>query len=269
MHNKGGPMEFSWSRRWERLRVGVLCAIGFVLVCLQARAGEVNIYAAASMTDAVSELAKRYHQLHPAVIVKPVYAASSTLARQIAQGAPADIFLSADQDWADYLDQRGLFLAGSRRNLLGNELVMIAPIGATFAVTMAPGFNLAGSFQGRWCAGEPASVPAGKYARQALEYFGWWAAMAPRLVGAEDVRTAAAFVERGECALGVVYSTDAKMARQVAVIATFPAQSHKPIVYPGALLKDAGADSRAFWAYLQGTEARSVFTSFGFSLPNP
>ena len=268
MQNKVGRSVVNW----PRLRQGFLIAVGVVglgFVALEARAAEVNIYAAASMTDAVNALANLYHQQHPAVTIKPVYAASSTLARQIAQGAPADIFLSADQDWADYLDQRDLFLVGSRRNLLANELVMITPIQHPFAVTMEPGFNLAESFKGRWCAGEPASVPAGKYARQALEYFGWWVAMEPRLVGAEDVRTAAAFVERGECALGIVYSTDARIAKQVKVIATFPPRSHNPIVYPGALLKNASPDSQAFWAYLQGSEAVAVFVSYGFNVLNP
>lgn len=242
-----------------------------VSLCLSttiAFAGEVKIYAAASLTDAINELASTYEKQHSDVKIKPVYAASSTLAKQIENGAPADVFVSADLDWADYLDKRGLFTAGSRTNLLGNELVLIAPAGKEFTAKLEKGFDLPASFNGKLCTGEPGYVPVGKYAQQSLTYYGWWDALKPRLVGTDDVRTATAFVERGECPAGIVYSTDAKIAKKVSVVASFPSDSHKPIIYPGALLKKASPDSKGFWTYLQGDEARAVFVRYGFSVLN-
>jgi molybdate transport system substrate-binding protein len=244
------------------------CGLSLWFSATSAVAGEVNVYAAASLTDAINELASAYEKQHPTLKIKPVYASSSALAKQIEKGAPADLFMSADADWADYLDKRNLFLAGSRRDLLGNQLVLITPAGKEFAIKMDRAFNLPASYAGKLCTGEPAYVPVGKYAQQALSYYGWWDAIKPRLVGTDDVRTATAFVERGECALGIVYSTDAKIAKKASVIASFPSASHKPIIYPGALLKAASPDSQGFWAYLQGDEARAVFVRYGFSVLN-
>jgi len=251
-------------------RVFTLASLGLSLFfCATiAMAGEVKVYAAASLTDALNELAALYERQHPEVKVKPVYAASSTLAKQIDNGAPADLFISADLDWADYLDKRGLFSAGSRIDLLANELVLIAPAGREFTARLEKGFDLPASFKGKLCTGEPAYVPAGKYAQQALTFYGWWDALKPRLVGTDDVRTATAFVERGECPAGIVYRTDAKIAKKVSVVASFPSDSHKPIIYPGALLKKASPDSKGFWTYLQGDEARVLFVRYGFSVPN-
>jgi molybdate transport system substrate-binding protein len=230
-----------------------------------AYAEDVVVYAAASLTSVIDELSSDYQKSHPAVKIKKSYAASSTLAKQIENGAPATLFLSADLDWANYLSKRGQLVSASRKNLLGNELVLITPKERPITISFEPSFNLAGSFSGRWCTGEPTSVPAGKYAKQALSYYKWWSAMEPRLVGTEDVRTALAFVERGECALGVVYKTDALISQKVSLVATFPAASHKPVVYPGALVKGAGSESQAFWQYLQGDEAKTVFGRYGFN----
>lgn len=243
-------------------------ATAMYFAATMAHAGNVNMYAAASLTDALNELASHYEKQHPGVKIKPVYAASSTLAKQIENGAPADLFISADQDWADYLDKRSLFMAGSRHKMLGNQLVLITPAGREFDVKMDKSFNLPASYNGKLCTGEPDYVPVGKYAQQALTYYGWWDAIKPRLVGTDDVRTATALVERGECALGIVYSTDARIANKVSVIASFPSTSHKPIIYPGALLKRASPDSQGFWTYLQGDEARAVFVRYGFSALN-
>jgi molybdate transport system substrate-binding protein len=237
-----------------------------LLFCSVTSAGEVTLYAAASLTNVLTELSDTYQTAHPAINIKKSFAGSSTLAKQIENGAPADIFLSADNEWGDYLQKRGLLLAESRQNLLGNELVLIAPQGREVRISLDPAFNFAASFNGRLCTGEPTHVPVGKYAMQAFSHYGWWNSVMPRLVGTEDVRTALAFVERGECALGVVYKTDAMISKKVTVIASFPAESHTPIVYPGGLIKGADAEGRAFWEYLQSDAASAVFVRYGFSV---
>ena len=252
-------------RRWTRL-LSAGFATFTLLFGLHAHAGEIRLFAAASLTDALTTLSTQYQASHPAITIKKSFAASSVLARQIENGAPAQIFLSADKDWADYLEQRGLLLPASRQDLLGNQLVLIAPAGREIIVTPDATFNLAGAFSGRFCTGDVASVPVGKYTKQAFTHLGWWDAIAPRLVNTEDVRAALAFVARGECALGAVYRTDAILSDKVTVVATLPANSHAPIVYPGGLLKGADADTAAFWEFLQSENARPVFERFGFSL---
>ncbi len=241
--------------------VGTLCVL---TTSVSTHAEDVVVYAAASLTTVMDELSTDYQRSHPNVKIKKSYAGSSTLAKQIENGAPATLFLSADSDWADYLSKRGLLVPTSRKNLLGNELVFITPKERPLTISFEPTFNLANSFSGRWCTGEVTSVPAGKYAKQALTFYKWWPAMESRLVGTEDVRTALAFVERGECALGVVYKTDALISPKVSISATFPAASHKPVIYPGALVKGAGSESQAFWQYLQGEQAKAMFVRSGF-----
>lgn len=231
-----------------------------------AQAGEVKISAAASLTDVLTELSRNYQKVHPGVAIKTSFAGSSTLAKQIENGAPADIFISADKDWADYLEKRSLLNRNTRADLLRNQLVLIAPLNRPPPITIAPGVDLLASFSGKLCTGEPAYVPAGKYAKQALEFYGWWSPIQSRLVGTEDVRTALVFVERGECALGIVYKTDALMSKKVTVIASFPAESHLPIVYPGGLTKDASAEAQAVWQFLQSAAAAEVFVRYGFTL---
>lgn len=240
-----------------------LCA---VFVAGVTQAGEVKIYAAASLTDAITELAKRYQESHSSTQIKPSFAGSSTLAKQIENGAPADVFISADKDWADYLQARNLLDAKTRVDLLTNDLVLIAPAERVPSINLNKGTDLATSFNGKLCTGEPAYVPVGKYAKQALDYYGWWATIQPRVVGTEDVRTALAFVERGECALGIVYKTDALLSKKVQVVATFPAESHLPIVYPGGLTKNANPDAQAFWQFLQSKTAVEIFTRYGFKV---
>lgn len=236
-----------------------------VLLPFAAHAEEpARIYAAASLTNALTDIAEQWTQAgHP----KPtlVFAASSALAKQIENGAPADVFASADRKWMDYLVERSRIDPASRVELLGNELVLIAPAGKEFTVEMKSGFDLAAAFKGKVCTGEPESVPVGIYAREALTTLGWWTALAPRIVGTDDVRTALAFVERGECPLGVVYATDAAISKKVAVIGRFPAETHTPIVYPFALVTGAGADSGAFLDYLKTNAATGVFKHYGFT----
>lgn len=236
------------------------------LVSSAVLAGEVHVYAAASLTDVLTELSKTYQQTNAGVVIKTSFAGSSTLAKQIENGAPAEVFISADKEWADYVQQRGLLDAKTRVDLLTNRLVLIAPASRPMRLDLAKSTDLPASFRGKLCTGEPAYVPVGKYAKQALDYYGWWRSLESRLVGAEDVRTALAFVERGECALGVVYETDAKLSKKVSVIASFPVESHLPIVYPGGLTKNAGADAPAFWKFLQSQPAREIFTRYGFGV---
>lgn len=231
-----------------------------------AHAGNITVLAAASLIDVLTELEQMYEQEHPDVTIKTAFAGSSALAKQIENGAPADLFISADKEWGDYLQTRGLLVAATRKDLLGNELVIVTPKDFALAVTFDPAFNLAASFQGRWCTGEPAYVPVGKYAKQALSHYRWWNAMQPRLAGTDDVRTALAFVERGECRMGIVYKTDAAISRNVAVAGTFPVNSHAPIIYPGGLLKNARPDAAGFWQFLQGEKARAVFVRYGFTV---
>jgi molybdate transport system substrate-binding protein len=233
--------------------------------CVAVHAGEVKLYAAASLIDVLTELSNAYQKSHPDVVIKKSFAGSSTLAKQIENGALADLFISADMDWVDYVQKRGLLNVSSRKKLLGNELVLIAPIESNVSVLLDPAFNLNTSFSGRICTGDTASVPVGKYAKQSLTHYNWWNKIESRLVGTEDVRTALAFVERSECGLGIVYKTDAQMSKKVKVVATFPDASHSPIEYPGALTKDAGADAKAFWTFLQSSDAKAVFTRYGFT----
>lgn len=225
------------------------------------QAGEVTVYAASSLTNAMTDLAKGWQQAH-ADGVKASFASSSTLARQIEAGAPADIFAAADAKWMDYLAERRLVDNASRRDLLGNTLVLVAPAGQPRTITMAKG--MVPDFAGRLCMGDPASVPAGIYGKQALQFLGWWPALEKRLVGTEDVRTTLAFVERGDCPLGIVYETDARISNRVMIAGRFPVGAHDPVVYPFALLPGASPAARAFFQWLQGREAAAVFSRYGF-----
>lgn len=255
-----------------RLTLGALKAgifAGLILIAGLVQAGEVKVYAAASLTDVLTELSKAYQQAHADTVIKTSFAGSSTLAKQIENGAPVDLFISADKDWADYLQNRGLLDSKTRVELLTNQLVLIAPASRPVTIMLAKSTDLAASFNGKLCTGEPAYVPVGKYARQALIYYGWWNAIQPRIVGTEDVRTALAFVERGECALGIVYKTDALLSKKARVVASFPAESHLPIVYPGGLTKNAGPDAQAFWQFLQSKPAMEVFARYGFDIAQP
>jgi molybdate transport system substrate-binding protein len=233
----------------------------------------VRVFAAASLTNALTELGQAWAgAAHPQPSL--AFAASGTLAKQIEAGAPADLFASADVKWMDYLDMRGLIDHASRRNLLATSLVLIAPVAIPgqpgpakpVTVQMRRGFPLSTAFEGKLCTGEPDAVPAGIYAKQALVALGWWDSLQGRIVGADDVRAALAFVERGECALGIVYATDALVSQKVRVIATFPPDTHDPILYPFALVKGARPAARAFLEQLASPSAAAVFTRYGFAV---
>jgi molybdate transport system substrate-binding protein len=243
-----------------------LVFLGLLAVAVNLRAEEpVRVFAAASLTNALGDIAAQWQKAgHPAPSL--AFGASSTLAKQIDAGAPADLIASADQSWMDYLGNRERIVSASRVDLLGNELVLIVPKDHRFSVTMAANFDLGRSFSGKLCTGEPGVVPVGNYAKQGLEYFGWWAALAGRIVGTDDVRTALVFVERGECPLGIVYATDAAISDKVEILARFPPESHKPIVYPLALVRDARPGAQAFLDFLKGSpEAAAIFQHYGFS----
>ena len=195
------------------------------------------------------------------------YGSSAALARQIENGAPADIFISADLDWMDYVEKKNLLAPGTRRNLLGNRLVLIAPAKQPVKLQPAPGFPIAQALgNARIALAEPNSVPAGKYAKAAFEKLGVWDQVAPRIAAAENVRAALALVARGETPLGVVYQTDAKAERGVIVAGVFPADTHPPIVYPVAALKSAQAGSAKFLEFLSGPQARTIFEYYGFAV---
>ncbi len=225
-----------------------------------------TVFAAASLKDALGAIAKDY-AASTGVQVKFSFDASSTLARQIEQGAPADLFASADLDWMDYLAKRNLIEPKSRINLLGNRLVVIAPKDSSLGELRLDAASIDAALAGgRIATGAVESVPVGRYAKTALEKLGLWSALASRIAPADNVRIALAYVARGEAPLGIVYATDAAAEPKVKIVATFPRDSHPPIVYPFAVTSTAKGDGAArFLTYLQGPAAHAVFTAQGFS----
>jgi molybdate transport system substrate-binding protein len=235
----------------------------------QRPAPTVTVYAAASLTDVVQELADRFRE-REGVEVRTSFAASSTLAQQILRGAPADLFLSANTEWMDHLEREGLLEPGSRRDLLSNRLVLVSPSDEPVEVDLEPGFDLAGAFEGRLAVADPEAVPAGLYARRALESLGHWEALRERLAVAAHVRGALALVERGECPLGAVYRTDAAMSARVIVVAELPEEATGPIVYPvSALDGRLRPEVRSFLLFLLSDEARRTFEARGFLVVAP
>jgi molybdate transport system substrate-binding protein len=251
-------------RRWILLPALIVSLTG----SLSAQAADVTVYAAASLSNALKDIATSWKLAHKDDDIRSSFAASSILAKQIEAGAPADIFVAADKKWMDYLADRGLIEKKSRRDLLGNTLVVIAPAEKLVTVNVQKG-AVAPDFSGKLCMGEPGSVPAGIYGKQALQSLGWWPVLEKRVVATEDVRTALAFVERAECLLGIVYETDAKVSRKVMIAARFPAGSHDPVVYPLALLPQASATAKDFFSYLQSPAASVVFQRYGFTVLKP
>ena len=224
----------------------------------------VTVYAAASLTNAVNELDVIYEQKNK-VQIQTSYAGSSTLAKQIEAGAPADIFISADVQWMDYLQNKQLVDSIARVNLLGNRLVLITPKDRPVKIKMDKNFDINQVMQGKLCTGDTKSVPVGKYAKQSLSSLGWWEKVEPRLVETEDVRAALNFVARGECQFGIVYETDAAMSKDVVVAGIFPETSHPPIIYPVGLLQK-NKDAVKFYQFLQSNQAKTVFKKYGFSV---
>jgi molybdate transport system substrate-binding protein len=230
-----------------------------------ARADDVFVFAAASLKDALDDSIGAYRAGGAVDRIVASYAASSTLARQIDAGAPAGVFVSADTDWMDYLERRGHLEAGSRRNLAGNRLVLIAPADSRASLEITRGFPLAARLgKGRLAMANPDAVPAGKYGKAALESLGVWDDVRSKVVAADNVRAAMVLVSRGEAPLGIVYRTDALADSAVRIVATFPESTHPPIVYPLAVTARGGRPARAFAAWLLGPRARAVFERHGF-----
>ena len=247
-----------------------LLLIAVSLASTAARAQDdagLTVFAAASLKEALDDAAAAYRQ-QTGVPVRVSYAASSALARQIEQGAPADVFFSADLEWMDYLQQRNRLDVATRRSLLGNRLVLIAPRASKAQVDLRrPATLLAALGDGRLAVGQTRTVPAGKYAKASLESLSLWNGVRPRLAESESVRAALMLVARGETPLGIVYASDAKAEPGVRVVATFPEDSHPPIVYPVAALRGARAAQAArFVQWLASPAADALFTKRGFAV---
>ncbi|HET9448713.1 MAG TPA: molybdate ABC transporter substrate-binding protein [Steroidobacteraceae bacterium] len=243
------------------------CALGAATHAADADNGQTLVFAAASLTNVLDEIGAAYTQQTERP-VKFSYAASSALARQLEAGARADVFFSADLEWMDYVQARNLIDRTSRRSVLGNRLALVAPADSKIELKIAPGFALAAALgKGRLATGDPESVPVGKYARSALTSLGVWNDVADRLVRADNVRSALAFIARGETPLGIVYETDAKIDKRVRVVDFFPADSYPPIVYPIALTAQARPAARQFVDFLQSAAAQEAFKKYGFQDP--
>src|SRR5262245_60189408 len=229
------------------------------------RPGEVLVFAAASLQDALDSLVDPTLR-STGVRMRISYAASSSLARQIENGAPAGLFISADVDWMDYLVERKLVQSASRVNLAGNRLVLIAPKSEPVSLRIAPGFPLAATLgTGRLALANPDAVPAGKYAKAALTALRVWDSVAGRVAAAENVRAALLLVARREARLGIVYATDARVEPGVVVVDTFSETLHPPIVYPAALLTSASADAVKIFEFLKSDAAAKAFQAQGFT----
>lgn len=254
-------------RFWIFLAMSVL----FTLTCLTpmvqaADQDRVLVFAAASTTNAVTEVCELFNGSGSGRAV-PSFASSSTLAKQIASGAPADIFISANVKWMDFLEEKDMIDSAGRRDMFGNRVVLIAPKDEdTAEVEIKAGFPLAELLgDNRLAMGDPDHVPAGIYSRQALETLGVWGRVEPKVARSKDVRAALALVERGECPFGMVYATDAAISKKVKVVGLVPEDAHPPIIYPAAIVtKDAGAPVKAFFELLGSPEARAIFEKYGF-----
>lgn len=239
-----------------------------IVLCLTIRgiafADPVTIYAAASLTSVLQDLSKIAGENK--MPLRLSFGGSSTLAKQIVQGAPVDIYFSANKRWMDFLDREEMLEPNTRVDLLSNSLVIIAPEGEGFDVEPRSGFDFSSAFQGRLSLGDPSHVPAGMYAKEALEQLGWWGALAGRLAPSSDVRGALTLVARGECSAGIVYATDAAMREGVEVLATLPdSLLRAPIVYPVAVVKNRRTpEVEAAMRFFQSEEAVAIFQRHGF-----
>jgi molybdate transport system substrate-binding protein len=236
------------------------------LAATSASAVQVTVFAAASLKEAMDEQAKKFQSAAGTKVIV-AYGGSNALARQIEAGAPADVFVSADEDWMDYLDRRRLLAPGTRSNLLSNELVLIAPASSRVTPRIAPGFGLAAALGGdKLAMANPDSAPAGKYGRSALERLGVWKSIEKQVVRTDNVRAALALVARGEAAFGIVYKTDALAERSVRIVDTFPGWTHAPIVYPAALVATGKSPAaKALLDFLRSGAARPIWKQYGFA----
>ncbi|WP_337008399.1 molybdate ABC transporter substrate-binding protein [Pantoea sp. AS142] len=252
---------------FKHYRWGAAALITVSLAGQAVAADNITVFAAASLTNAMQDIASRYKQEKGVTIISS-FASSSTLARQIEQGAPADLFISADQQWMDDAVAKKSVITSSRYTLLGNDLVLIAPRSAAAkAVTLDPQTDWKTLLRGeRLAVGDPDHVPAGIYAKEALQKLGAWQSVAPVLAPANNVRAALALVERNETPYGIVYGSDAVASDKVQVVGRFPATSHKPVEYPMAIVNDHdNSVVKAFYDYLKGPQAAAIFKHYGFT----
>lgn len=257
-----------FNRSIRRLAIGVATAA--MLAAPGAMAADVTVFAAASLKNALDEIAAAWSS-EAGKEAAISYAASSALAKQIEEGAPADVFVSADVPWMDYLVERDLVQPDTVVELLGNRLVLIAPADSQTALEVAPDFDLLGALgDGRLAMGQVDSVPAGKYGREALTSLGVWDQVSGHLAQAENVRAALALVATGEAPFGIVYATDANAEAAVRVVGVFPEDSHAPIIYPAAVTAEATSDdAAAFLGFLRTSAAAEIFEAQGFTVLAP
>jgi len=254
------------ARTWLRLFAGATLSLTVAGHAL-ADEGKITVFAAASLTNAMQDIAAQY-QKEKGVQVVSSFASSSTLARQIEQGAPADLFISADQQWMDYASEKKTIDNGSRVTLLGNDLVLVAPTASQpQPVNISKTTDWKSLLKGqRLAVGDPDHVPAGIYAKEALQNLGAWEQLSPVMARSNSVRAALALVERNETPYGIVYGSDAIASKKVTVVGIFPKESHKPVEYPLAIVTDHNnARVKAFYDYLKGPEAAVVFKKYGFA----
>ena len=247
--------------------VPIIFAALAIAMPVETEAANVTVFAAASLKEALDAQARQFEARTGGKVIV-AYAASNALAKQIEAGAPADVFISADVDWMDYLDQRRLLVPNTRVTLLRNALVLIAPAASNVKLKVAPGFGLAAALgNGRLAIANPDSVPAGKYGKDALEALGVWTSVEKQLARTENVRAALALVARGEAPLGIVCGTDAFAEKGVRIVDTFPANSHPPILYPAAVVTTGRSPvSRSLLDYLRSPSAAAVWTKYGFGV---
>ncbi len=246
----------------------IACLIAALMAAFPARAADGPVvFAAASLKGPLDEAAAAFKAETGTTIVIS-YAGSNALARQIEQGAPAELFISADTDWMDYVAQKDLIAADTRVDLLSNALALIAPADSATTLEIADGFDLSGAVgESKLALADPDAVPAGKYAKAALSALGVWDAVQPKVARAENVRAALALVARGEAAFGIVYVTDAMAEPKVKAVGVFPAATHDPILYPAALTRTATPEAAAFLTFLKGAAAGAIFAKAGFGKP--
>jgi molybdate transport system substrate-binding protein len=244
-----------------------LCVTLFSFSARAADTPNITVFAAASTTNAITDIIALFTAENKGRVTAS-FASSSTLAKQVNQGAPADVYLSANPKWMGFLEKNHVIEPGTRFDLLGNRLVLIAPLDSNMGVTISPGFDLAGLLgQEKLAMGDPDHVPAGIYGKQALTALGVWEGVASKVARSKDVRAALMLVERGEAPLGIVYATDAAISKKVKVVALFPENTHPAITYPVALVAGkATPGARAFLEFLKTSASGAVFEKYGFSL---
>jgi molybdate transport system substrate-binding protein len=257
-------------RSWLALLTATVLTLAAGTAPAVAQGRDVLVFAAASLKNALDEAAAQWQRASGKKVAIS-YAASNTLIKQIEQGAPADMFISADLDWMDYGQQKGLIKPDTRSNLLGNRLVLVAPKDSNISASIQPGFDLAALLKGgRLAMGNVDAVPAGKYGKAALEKLGAWDGVKDKIAQAESVRAALVLVSRGEAPLGIVYQTDAASDPTVKIVGTFPENTHPPIIYPIALTKDSTTpDAPAFLNFIRSPAARPIFERQGFTVLAP